>query len=158
MKTRGFVSILIMLWYGCGYGSKVPDAALTENVLPTEINKPERNSESPELRTNPDILVKGVDGWIDLMPGIGYVGGPHSRVVVKFTGISHGCTTAEDFRAKLTEVENYQVLTVYRTKPDACGYDAKPIDLVLSLYGTYRPAAPVIVNGVELPTDERIIY
>jgi hypothetical protein len=158
MKTRALVVILMMLCWGCGYNSKAPDAALLKNVLPTEMNGLDRNRMSPELRTNPDILVKGVDGWIDLMPGIGYVGGPHTRVLVKFTAISRGCTTADDFRAKLTEVENYQVLTVYRTKPDPCGYDAKPIDLVLSLYGTYRPATPVLVNGVELPTDERIIY
>jgi hypothetical protein len=158
MRIHGLAIGLMMAVGGCGYGPDIPQAAGTKVTFVENSKALITAVDDSDLKTDSDVVVVGVYGWIDLMPGVGFAGGPHTRLQVKMKVPSRGCTTAGDFRATLTPLIDKQVLTITRTRTDVCTENSSPVDINLNVYGTYRPATPLVMNGVDLPVMERIIY
>lgn len=158
MKSYRFALGIILMMGSCGYETDNHHASLTK-VIPS-INQvgPLSIADDATLKTDSDVAISGLYGWIDLMPGVGFAGGPHTRLQVKFKALGRECTTARDYSASLTFIGERQVLTIKRVKKDGCVGAIGPVDINLNVYGTYKPTAPVVVNGVELPVMERIIY
>jgi len=158
MRIHGLAIGLMMAVGGCGYEPDMPQAAGTRATFVENSKAPSTPLDHSDLKTGSDVVVVGVYGWIDLMPGVGFAGGPHTRLQVKIKVPSLGCTTAGDFRATLTPLIEKQVLTITSTRTDVCTENSSLVDINLNVYDTYRPATPLVMNGVELPVMERIIY
>ena len=158
MRIHGLAIGLIMLTGACGYGTDGRQGASTKAAAPTGAIQATSTPNETDLSTDSDVVITGLYGWVDLMPGVGFAGGPHTRLHVKLKVPSQGCTAAGDFSATLTPVAGKQVLTIKRLKEDRCTDPRHPVDLNLNVYGTYRPSARVLINGVEQPVTERIIY
>lgn len=158
MKSYRFALGMIMMMGSCGYETDNHHAALTKAIPLVNQGGALSVADEANLKTDSDVAISGLYGWIDLMPGVGFAGGPHTRLQVKFKALGRGCTTGRDFTASLTLMGERQVLTIKRVKEDGCTGALGPVDISLNVYGTYKPTAPVVVNGVELPVMERIIY
>jgi hypothetical protein len=158
MKSYRFALGMIMMMASCGYETDNQHAALTKGIPAAAQRGAQSVADEASLTSDSDVAISGLYGWIDLMPGVGFAGGPHTRLQVKFKALGRGCTTARDFTASLTFTGERQVLAIKRVKHDVCAGALAPVDINLNVYGTYKPTAPVVVNGVELPVMERIIY
>lgn len=158
MKIRGLVFGVTMLLGACGYAGNVPLSATLQDISSAVQDLGPRREMPLELQTDDDIKIRWIRTWIDLMPGFGYVGGPHTRAEVTFTALNFGCTVAEDFVGRFTESGPDQFLTIRRMKADTCGSAGKPAEFTVSIYGTYRAASPIRVNGLVVPTEERLIF
>ncbi len=149
---RALFPLLINLALVTGCGSERQQNSTLNAVRPASSPVIEES-----LLSDKEIGVISLQAWIDLMPGVGTIGTPKTRLQVRFLANSHGCTNGGQFEAKLIEHGDMQTLVIKRSVQDTCGESMFRTEIHHAVEGPFKAGKPVFMNGQEIPVFESII-